>query len=168
MGVIGAGRHGVKVVNHVLGRSGTGTPHVAVLFEDGAGDRITWYGYLSDAALERTVASLQILGWDPKEHGGDVKALNGTGILAEAEADIVVEMETYEGETRPKVKWVNEPGGGLGAGMDAVEADAFSASLRQKVLSAAKPKPNGQRGPARASAPAASASGPGLDDDLPW
>lgn len=161
-----AGRHDVEVVSHVLGKSGTGTHHVAVLFQDEAGDRITWYGYLSDAALERTVASLQNLGWNPAEHGGRIDSLNGTGILAGAKAEIVVENEEFDGKVRPKVKWVNAPGGGLGSGLEAAEADIFAASLRQKILSAAAPKPNGTPGPSRQAAPAP--SGGGIEDDLPF
>ncbi len=164
---IGAGRHHVQVVGHVLGRSGTGTPHIAVLFEDVNGDRVTWYGYLTDAAMERTVRSLQVLGWDPMADGGRIEQLNGTQRLAGAEAEIVVEMETFEGKTQPKVKWVNEVGGGLGEGMPPQEATAFSASIRAKILSAAKPKPNGQPGPAQGPV-VSQAAGPGLDDDLPF
>jgi hypothetical protein len=160
------GRHSVKVAAHMLGRSGTGTHHVAVLFEDEAGDRITWYGYLSDKAIERTVASLQVLGWDPAEHGGRIDSLNGTDLLVDADAEIVVENEEYEGKVRPKVKWVNAPGGGMGEAMDAVDADVFAASLRAKVLSAAKPTPNGAPGPAKRPEPAA--AGGAIDDDLPF
>lgn len=166
MAIIGIGRHAVRVVSHILGRSSTGTPHIAVLFEDAAGDRITWYGYLSDAAMERTLHSLQVLGWNPLQDDGRIDRLNGTEALVGAEAEIVVESEVYNGEARMKVKWVNEVGGGgLGEGMAPDDANAFAASIRAKILSAPKPKPNGQPGPAK-TAPASAASGP--DDDLPF
>ena len=164
MPAIGIGRHEVQVVGHVLGRSGTGTPHVAVLFEDINGDRITWYGYLTDKALERTVASLQILGWNPAEHGGDIASLNGTGILAGAEAEVVVEAEEYNGDIQMKVKWVNERGGGLGSGMGADEAATFASDLRAKIMGAAKPQPAKSPGPARQS----TGVGGNVDDDLPF
>jgi hypothetical protein len=167
---IGIGRHLVKVIGHVLGRSSTGTPHIAVLFENvSSGDRITWYGYLSDKALERTITSLEVLGWDAAAHGGQIDRLHGTDVLVGHEAEIVVEMEVYEGKANPKVKWVNAVGGGLGDGMPADEAVTFGASMRQKILSAAasKPKANPKPGPARA--PAAVAAGTvDQDDDLPF
>lgn len=170
MGVIEApGVHKVVVVSHQLGKSGTGTPHVAVLFEDPAGDRITWYGYLSDKALERTIASLEILGWDSAEHDGRIESLNGTGILADNEAEIVVELEEYNGDVRPKVKWVNRPGGGMGEAMGADEAATFSATLRQKILSAKGPKATTK--PAAVRKPVPATAGKPLtepDDGLPF
>ena len=164
MPVVGIGRHAVKVVSHVIGKSGTGTPHVGVLFEDVNGDRITWYGYLSDKAIERTVASLGVLGWDPQAHNGLVDSLNGTDLLVGAEAEIVVEAETYEGKVNHKVRWVNEPGGGSLSSMEDSEAASFAASLRQKILAAPKPKVSTKPGPAKEAVPAGSA----VDDDLPF
>jgi hypothetical protein len=162
MPVVGIGRHAVKVVSHALGRSSTGTPHVAVLFEDVQGDRITWYGYLSDAAIERTIKSLQLLGWDAVASNGMVDTLNGTGLLVGNEAEIVVDTEVYNGEVRHKVKWVNEPGGGMVEAMPQDDASSFAATLRAKVLSAPRPKPNSQPGPAKAVAVAPD------DDGLPF
>lgn len=152
MPVLGAGRHRVQVVSHVLRRSSGGTPSVAVLFESTqeVGMRITWDGYLTDAALERTLASLRILGWDSDAHDGRIETLHGTDLLKGNEAEIVVELEDYQGQSRPKVKWVNEVGGGgLGDGMATDDVMEFSASLRQRVLSASKPTPNTKPGPAK-------------------
>jgi hypothetical protein len=164
MAVIGIGRHAVRVVSHILGRSSTGTPHIAVLFEDVNGDRITWYGYLSDAAMERTITSLRVLGWDPLKDDGRIDRLNGTETLVGAEAEVVVEAETYNGESRMKVKWVNEPGGGgLGDGMASEDANAFATSIRAKILAAPKPKANSQPGPAKVPAAVAPE-----DDGLPF
>ena len=174
MSVIGAGRHRVQVASHQLGKSSTGTPHIAVLFEDINGDRITYYGYLTDAALEHTLKALGALGWDPMQHDGRIDSLNGTDLLVGREADIVVEVEIYNNEPRPKVKWVNEPGGGgLGEAMAQDDANAFAADLRKKILSAPRPKVNTQPGPAKPAAPAkAPAPAGGLpdefEDDLPF
>lgn len=164
-----AGTHRVRVVSHVLGRSSTGTPHVSVKFEDVNGDRITWYGYLTEKAMERTVATLGILGWDPVEHNGMVDSLNGTDLLVGNEAEIVVEFETYNGETTAKVKWVNEVGGGMN-GMEDQEASSFAAELRKKILSAPRPKVSAQPGPSKpAQQPAAVPEGADDDlDDLPF
>ncbi len=163
MAVMGIGTHAAKVVSHGLGKSGTGTPHIAVLFENVAGERITWYGYLSDKAIERTVKTLEDLGWVPAHDGGDITALNGTDRLVGAEAEVVVEAEVYNGEERRKVKWVNRPGGGTPR-MEEADAAAMAASLRGKIMSAASPAPSTSPGPART--PAAPTIDP--DDDLPF
>lgn len=171
MPALGAGVHRVRVASHVLGKSGTGTPHVAVMFEDEHGDSLTWYGYLTDKALERTIASLEILGWDPVAHDGRIDSLNGTGILEGNPADIVVEMESYQNELRPKVKWVNRPGGSLGDGMAVEDANAFAAQLRAKILSAPRPKATTTPGAARPAAAAGAGARKPLsqpDDDLPF
>lgn len=177
MSVIGAGRHLVNVVGHQLGRSegGRQTPFIAVLFESDQtiGDRITWYGYLSDAAIERTVATLEKLGWDPAKYDGRLESLHNTDVLHGAAAEIVVEMETHEGKTRAKVKWVNFPGeGGMGEGMAVQDVTAFSDSMRAKILSAKGPTPNGKAGPSKQ--PVAAGAGRSSkplsqpDDDLPF
>lgn len=173
---LGNGSHLVTVVSHVLGRSKEkNTPFVAVEFESegSIGERITWWGYLSDAAYERTVNSLRVLGWEPADHNGLISSLNGTDILKGALCEIVVETETYEGKQRPKVKWVNPVGGGGGAGgpMSEDEATALSAQLRQKLLSAAKPTPNAKPGTAAPNGrrvPATSHAGRPDDSDLPF
>jgi hypothetical protein len=165
------GRHSVRVVHHALGRSSKGTPRVTVQFEDVNGERIVWDGYLSDAALERTLASLQILGWDPVANDGRVDSLNGTGILVDNEAEIVVEHEVYNEDIQAKVKWVNAPGGGTGEAMADDDAKSFAAQLRAKILSAPRPKASTQPGPAKAAVPAAAGAGArrsAADDDLPF
>lgn len=174
---LGDGTHLVKVADHALTKSSTGKQRVSVQFEaetDAGVDRITWDGYLTDAAYGYTVDSLRILGWKPEEHDGMVTSLNGTRILVGNEVEIVVETEEYEGKYTPKVKWINNPGGGMGAAMEEDEADAFAKQLRQKILSATKPTPSAKAGaakPVRNSGrqPATAHAGkPGFDDDLPF
>lgn len=172
MGVIGAGRHRVNVTQHQLGKSGEKkTPYVAVQFEsqETIGDYITWYGYITDAALERTLASLAILGWNSAEQDGRIESLHNTDLLQGNEAEIVVEMETFEGKERAKVKWVNAVGGGMGEGLSTEEALTMGSVLRQKILSAQKPQPSARPGPARKAAGVGNGkplSQP--DDDLPF
>lgn len=165
MALMAIGTHAVRVVSHGLGKSGTGTPYIAVLFENEAAERLSWYGYLSEKAIERTVKTLEDLGWVPAHDGGDITALNGTDRLVGAEAEIVVEAEVYDGKERRKVKWVNRPGGGVPK-MEEGDAAGLAASLRGRIMSAASPAPSAKPGPARAAAPAA---GPADDDDdLPF
>lgn len=161
-----AGRHSVVVTQHQLGKSSTGTPHIAVEFEGIVGEYLTWYGYLTDAAIEQTLRSLTRLGWDAEKHDGRLESLHRTDLLVGEDAEIVVEFENYNGQSRPKVRWINEVGGGMGEGLGSDAVAELSESLRAKVLSLPRPQAN----PRPAGAPAKKAA-PTLadpDDDLPF
>lgn len=113
-----------------LGYASTGTPQVAVYFEfldEGVGGGITWFGFLSEKALESTVRGLRNCGWE----GDELADLTG---LDKNEVELVVEMEEYNGQTRPKVRWVNRAGGAaVKNAMGEDEAKAFSANLRARI-----------------------------------
>ncbi len=157
--MIGAGRHEVRVVSHALTKSGQkGTPCVAVTFEDDVGQRITWFGYLTDAALEWTLKALAAMGWDSNASDGRIDSLNGTDLLAGNRVEIVVEEEEYEGKLRPKVRWVNEIGGGVGDRMAPDEATAFATDLRKRILSMRGPAPTTR--PGAGGAPRRTAAAP--------
>ena len=155
MATIGAGRVLVRVKGHQLGESAKGTPYVAVLFEDGRGDVVTWYGYLTAGALPRTVDALGVLGWDAQEHGGDVRVLNGTGLLVGARAQIVVEEDEYGGKVRSEVKWVNPVPAVLGA----ARAGELADELRDQLM---------QIRPKEVVVREEAVEGAGFDDDLPF
>lgn len=61
---------------------------------------IAWQGYLTDAAMPRTVESLRTMGWT----GNDLCSLESA---MTRDVQIVVEHEEYNGRTYAKVKWVN-------------------------------------------------------------
>jgi hypothetical protein len=102
------GLYRAKAVDHQFGVAETGTEQVAVTFEvcvgPASGERITWYGFFTEAAAKRTLESLRTCGWE----GDDVTNLVGVDKL-EVELDVV--HENYNGELRPRVRWVNKPGG---------------------------------------------------------
>lgn len=92
-----------------LGESSTGTPRVEVQFyvqtpAEEHGQKILWYGYLTPAAMPRTVAALRHMGWT----GNDLRDLTSIG---KNNVELVVEGEEYNGKTYPRVKWVNSLGG---------------------------------------------------------
>jgi hypothetical protein len=94
-----------------FGKTSKGTEQIAILFEiaegDEKGQRITWYGFFTEATYERTLDSLENAGWD----GQSLKRLDGLGSRP---CVIVVENETgQDGKTYPRVRWVNSLGGGL-------------------------------------------------------
>lgn len=149
MPTIQPGTHLVHVKSHVLAKTSTGKEQLAVTFEDENGDLITWYGYFTDQAIQRTTESLKILGWKPEEHDYRVASLHGTDLLVGAEAEIVVENEEYDGKTRPKVRWVNSPGsaGGVREILTDEEAGSFSQRMRAAFVTAKPPAANSAPGP---------------------
>src|SRR6185312_4767180 len=101
------------------------------------GKRLPWYGGFSTeitgnakkSPCERTFETLRTCGWQ----GDDLSDL--TGIDAN-EVEVVIEIDTYEGEERNRIKWVNQPGGG--AALKNVMAPdarkAFAAKMRGQAL----------------------------------
>lgn len=156
--MVGAGEHHARVTAHALGRAGTGKEQIAVTFsveEDGKTSSITWYGYFTDASYAVTERALQALGWDPAAHDYAFHELNGSEVLVGAEASIVVEEDVNrDGNPVMKVRWVNQPGGGvaLKERMSDDEAKTFASTLRKKIIAAKgqAPAPAG-----RSSAPPA-------------
>jgi hypothetical protein len=126
----------------VLGKSSTGKEQVAVSFtiltEGATHQRLTWYGYFTDATFDRTVESLRICGWQ----GDDLADLQG---LDAEEVSLVVADEEYEGKVNARVLWVNKltQGPAVKSVLEGDEARAFAASMRDRVraFSAAAKKP---------------------------
>lgn len=167
------GTHRVRPIDCALGMTGTNKEQIGVMFEivDDPAQRITWYGYFTEATFERTIESLRHLGW----RGTDLAEFHrGLPAGVDNEVDIVVEEEAdNNGEPRAKVRWINSAGSGVAVKtvLDDQQVRAFSARMKARVagLQAA-----GGTTPARTPAPAAvgaAARGPertidpGIDDD---
>lgn len=113
-----------------VGVAGTGTPQVGVMFEllDRQGETISWYGFLTDKSIEITVRGLRACGWE----GVELSDLSG---LDKNEVVLVIENETYEGKTIPKVRFVNSSGGlTMNNVLEGNELQAFSAQMRAKII----------------------------------
>lgn len=115
-----------------LGETGTGKEQVAVEFNvltEGAADQgLVWYGYFTDATLERTVESLRYMGWKGEDPSDGLPGLDAN------EVELVVEDEEFEGRTYAKVQWVNKPGGlALKAPLTGEKAKAFGAAMRDRI-----------------------------------
>lgn len=141
-----------RAKNWNLGESSSGKEQLAVEFEiitPGAEmPSITAYLYFTDAAWERSVESLRLCGWA----GTDISTLEG---LDENEVELVIEDDTYDSKTRPKVRWINRVGGvALGAPLAGDKMKSFAAAMQQKIksLGAVKPAQPKQAKPARSSA----------------
>lgn len=157
-----------------LGHSSNGTEQIAVLFDyvDSEGPQtITWFGYFTEAACDRTIEALRYCGWE----GDDFGRLEG---LDKNEVELVLENDTYEGKTRLKVQWVNRLAAlALKAPMDSNQIAAFAARMRGKAVASRQKMaaPRTQQQPGRTPANN-SRSAPGydhgpeapFDDDIPY
>ncbi len=138
--MIAAGRYQARAIEAALGESGNHNPQVAVHFKlEGVDETITWYGSFSEnlgsgkkTPLERTIESLRLCGWV----GDDLSNLQG---VTDNDVSLTIEHDSYDGNVRAKVKWINPPGGlALKAPLSADRAKAFAASMRGKVIAASK------------------------------
>ena len=114
-----------------LGESSKGKEQVAISFDittEGAEfNSINAYLYFTEKTWERTVESLRHMGWT----GSDIADLAG---LDANEVELVIKDDTYDGETRPKVKWINRIGGlELKAPLTGDKLKAFSAVLQMRI-----------------------------------
>jgi len=129
--MINAGTYKAHATKAELGETKAGAPQIAVTFRiidddqpEAVGAELVWYGYFTEKAKARTLESLVHAGWD----GDDIEELAGLGTT---EVNIVVELDTYNGRTRPKVQWVNAIGGSaLQKTMDESSKKTFAKSLK--------------------------------------
>lgn len=169
------GKYYGHAVEAVLGTTSTGKEQIAVVFEldEPAGQRITWYGYFTEATEERTIESLRYMGWK----GLDFSVF-AYGRLMPTEmmetVELVVEHEHgNDGIPRAKVRWVNRSAGpAVKDPMDEQRAAAFATRMRGRLAafdakSGKKPAaaaPRQAAPPSRSHAP----SQPVSDDDIPF
>ena len=106
-----AGRQPARATNLQFGTAETGTVQVAVTFEitdgDDRGEYITWTGSLTEKAAPHALKALAVCG---APMGKTLDQLTIDDL--QSFVSLVVEYETHEGKARPRVKWVNRPGGG--------------------------------------------------------
>jgi hypothetical protein len=150
--MIEAGRYKARGVEAALGVTGTGKEQVAVLVEvtDGPakGEQLTWYGFFTDATVERTFESLRYLGWS----GDDLTDLRG---IDANEVTIIVEHETgSDNKVRPRVKWINAPGGGLAMKDKMPENAARAFAQRMRGFAVASRNKAPKAAPANGTRPA--------------
>lgn len=143
------------------------TPFIRIpvaVVEDGPekGCVAVWYGWLSDKAIDNTIATLAKV----FNFNGDLQALySGKMTLAGMQCNITTEKETYEGKERTKVAWLNPPGGGGAKPMEETKVKSLLAKLnsRSKAIAKAQGAPSNPVKPARAAVQSEPA-----EDDTPF
>jgi len=158
--LIPAGNYRARAVDWGLATTKGGKEQVVVTFalEELEGYRITWYGHFTDKSWKRTVESLRLCGWE----GEDLQDLTG---LDGNEVAVVVNHETFEGNTHARVSWVNDPNRGVNikSPLDGDGARQFAARMRDKVKTVPAHVGNGG-----GSAGAGGGGEPVDDSDIPF
>lgn len=152
---IKAGKYLAKPVQGAFGKSKEkGTPQVGIEFEfqtqDGGTERMWWIGYLTEKAKDRALETLAMIGFNGDENFGE------GSFDPESQVELDISLEEYEGKMRPRINWVNEPGGKKFSDLPVTEVKSMlieagidikkeMAALRAKKGGAAtSPKPSGK------------------------
>lgn len=87
---------------------------VSFEFEESSGsrERLTWTGWLSEAAIENTMDCLVgVLGFNGNDDCDDNGILTDSNALAYGrQVKLIVELDEYNGKHYPKIKFVNRMG----------------------------------------------------------
>jgi len=126
--MINPGTYAAKITDYGLYQKEGKAPSVMVQFQlIETPEKITWFGSLKEGkAREFTTKTLvQTLGYKGTD-GSDLAQGQGSEVLSENKHfELVVEHNTYQGKTSARVKYINEPGGGVMAN----KVDASSAKV---------------------------------------
>jgi hypothetical protein len=148
--MIEKGIHKARAIEWKLGLTGTGGEQVAVLFQLEDGQTVTWRGYFTEKTTERTLDSLEYMGWD----GKDITKLTG---LDTNDVNLVIDHEVSEkdGKTYPKVNWVNRIGGTLAVKEELTghALQNFAGRMKAEVLARQQKRPPAQRPQQQRQAP---------------
>jgi len=148
------GRFRAKAVEGAWGHTSNGTVQVAIQFQLETDAKLTWYGFMTEKAEERTMNSLLACGVT------DLETLAGLG---SDDVEVTVEHDTYNEKTRAKIAWVNRLGeGGVALKSKASPQEAKSMLSKHKGNFLKLQKANGAA-PAKPKAPAAQQK-----DDIPF
>lgn len=132
--LIAEGNYRGKPVRGALGLTSTGKEQIAVQFDfvEPAGTRLTWYGYFTDAAMDRTIESLRHCGW----RGDDLSVFDGQSLPAgfDQEVELVVKHEEYQGKTSARIAFINGGGGlAMKEALTQDQASAFAKRMKSRI-----------------------------------
>jgi hypothetical protein len=155
-----AGRYNARALR---ARSGVSlkkqTPYIEVEFHVSSLDvTLRWTGYLTEKTIDKTLEVMQLLEWN------DDHEFKDGSINTNKDVVIVVTREVgTDGKERPRIQWVNAPGGQKWEGLEPSESKSAFEKLdlkaRMAELRAREPK---------RAAPKNFAPGADDDDTLPF
>jgi hypothetical protein len=169
------GKYTMRATAGGLGKTKSGNPQIGVELMvsqgDGLGERITWYGYFTDASKDITFRTLRTLGWE----GDDLSNLAG---IDKNEVTVYLKEEEWEGKWSLKVKGIYPLGGaGIANPMSDAEAKSFAAVMKGDAIASrtgsgsktesGKPRPKSKAKPPPDNARMPADDQP-LDDDIPF
>jgi hypothetical protein len=129
--MIEPGYYKAKAVSASLGYTSNGNEQVAMTVDLlDIGKTMTWYGYFTGKTTDRTLESLMIAGWD----GESLVSFEGLGT---EEFVAVVEEDTYNGETKTRISWINRARSGgpkLNNPMSDVQLQDFAQRMKGRAL----------------------------------
>lgn len=139
------GKKTARIINAriITSEKGTAGLEVAFKFKEGETDeRIMWVGWLTpdtdgkQGALRRTMkTAVEILGYNGSlETDHNDYLLPGT-LDENRDVELVIEHEEYNGKSRPRVKWVNDPN--VAVGFDGLSANQARHQLEKVGFRAA-------------------------------
>jgi hypothetical protein len=112
--------------------------------------------YLTEKSFENSMKTLaEVFGWT----GIDISELNSAELLAGIECNAVVEIEEYDGKTRPKVKFINNPNRMPQPTMEDEAAKVLAESLKGRLLAFRQKNPMKAIDPVRNDAAAIEKAG---------
>lgn len=126
--MLNPGTYKARAVSAALEKSAQkGTEQVNVTFRTESGETIHWIGFFTEKTQARTIESLMLCGWN----GDDFATFAG---VDKNDVNIVVEHEMYEGKSRARVAWVNDPNRPVGGKpMEQAEVMSFAERMRAQV-----------------------------------
>lgn len=170
--MIEKGKHRGRALRAELGVTSNNNEQIGIEFEflDLPGVRRTYYGTFTPNGMEHTIKAMRAAG----HRGDDVTDMSWFEREDAPEVILVVDHETYNGQTRDKIKFVNSAGGVAMKNALTPEAKrAFAARMRGELVAhdmsegGNAPPPSSPQRSAPIRQPQRSAP-PNSNDDIPF
>jgi hypothetical protein len=149
MSIVKPGKYVAKVVDYGIPEIQPGKiACVALTFEfkdDTSLRQLTWFGYLSDAAIGIAIKGMITAGLK----SNDLLTLLGPEAFHDKEVQITVENEEYDGKTRARIKWINEISGSKWKNMEPTNARTLLSQFTNHVGAVRKEMGSSEFAPAK-------------------
>jgi hypothetical protein len=108
------GNFSAKVIDYAITASKSGDPMACVLFKlvdhDGDSHSLSWYGSFKGGAAKWTCKNLALLGMKGEDPAVLAEGFGNGALNTEMDFEVVVQYETWNEKTFPKIKFINLPG----------------------------------------------------------